>query len=383
MKPDPIPCHDGATGLYLHVPFCTSKCRYCGFYSEPVTHHDPERLIRAMMIELKRYRTIGQIETVYVGGGSPTALPLNLLDLLLEGVESYWPGRSEFTVECNPGQTDAELLSLLARRGVNRLSFGVQSFDAEELVFLGRCHSPERAIRAIGRARQFGFENVGLDLIFAIPGSTPASWKRSLESAIALGIEHISAYSLSIEPGTALYAAREAGRLELVDEETDRAMYEMAIDILAAAGHIQYEISNFARDGFRCLHNQGYWANRPYVGIGPAAGSYWNGRRTSNVADIERYVARIEAGLPGYERSESPSLADRICETAVLNLRMREGIDLTHFRALTGTDFVETFSKPLTRYRHQGLIEFASNRVRLAREALAVADPILCDFSAF
>ncbi len=383
MKTDLIPLQDEAVGLYLHIPFCTRKCRYCSFYSEPVADHDARRLISSMIAELDRYRAVETINTIYIGGGSPTALPLNLLDRLLETIVSIWPKPREFTVECNPKQIDTSVLSVLSKHGVNRLSFGVQSFNTEELALLGRGHSPDQAIRAIGQAYDFSFGNIGLDLIFAIPDSTLASWKHSLESAIALGVEHISAYGLSIEPGTALYQAKKAGQLAVVDEETDRAMYEMAIDELGKADFAQYEISNFAREGFRCLHNQGYWANRPYIGIGPAAGSYWNGRRMSNVADIGQYIQRIEAGLAGYECSEQPSPTDRICETAVLNLRTRDGIDLSHFRVMTGVDFVEMFSTSLRRYERQGLMEVTSDRVRLSRRALAVADPILCDFSAF
>lgn len=383
MKTDVVPLPDQAVGLYLHVPFCTSKCRYCSFYSEPVGGSDPARLVSAMVTELHRYRNVEAVSTVYIGGGSPTSLPLHLLDRLLDAVVSIWPARREFTVECNPGQADARVLSILAKYGVNRLSFGVQSFDARELALLGRGHGPGEAIQAIELARTFGFDNVGLDLIFAIPGSTLTSWRRSLASAIALGVQHISAYGLSFEPGTALYDARETGQLEAVDEDTDRAMYELAIDDLAAAGFAQYEISNFARGGYQCLHNRGYWANCPYIGIGPAAGSYWDGKRMTNIPDVRQYIQRIEAGLPVYEQYECPGPTERICETAVLNLRTRDGIDLVRFQMTTGADFIKTFSDPLERYEGQGLIEVTGRRVRLAREALAVADPILCDFSAF
>jgi oxygen-independent coproporphyrinogen-3 oxidase len=293
------------------------------------------------------------------------------------------PQVREFTVECNPGQTDARVLSMLRRCGVNRLSFGVQSFLPEELRFLGRCHTVQEAVNSIRTAYDLGFDNVGIDLIFAIPGSTLASWRRSLEAAAALGVQHISAYALSIEQGTALHTAVLAGELEPIDEDLDRAMYDLAIDYLTSAGFAQYEISNFAREGFACLHNQGYWENRSYLGIGPSAASYWHSGRTMNISNIREYVVRIEAGQAVVDQSECVDSTDRVCETAVLNLRTRKGVDLAAFRAATGADFTEVFAVPVERYRRQSLIEVDAAGVRLARQALPIADSILCEFSSF
>ena len=372
-----------APGLYLHVPLCTSKCRYCGFYSQPLAGRDPDRLVSALVREVQEYRSVPAVRTIYVGGGSPTCLPMHLLAELIETAASIWPQAQEFTVECNPGQVSVERLSMLARCGVNRLSFGVQSFHAAELGLLGRRHTADDARRSIDQAQRLGFDNVGIDLIFAIPGSTLASWEHCLCSALALGVQHVSAYSLSFEPGTPLDESRRLGQIETVDEETDRAMYEMTIDYLASAGFAQYEVSNFARDGFACRHNQGYWENRPYIGIGPSAASYWQGERTANVADIDAYIRRMEAGSSPIEERDRPTRADRICETAVLNLRTRKGVDLIEFHRRTGADFRKIFELPLRRHECAGLLEVTADRVRLARKALAVADSVLCDFSAF
>lgn len=382
MNAHSVPLHDEAVGLYMHVPFCNGKCHYCGFYSEALSDHDAPSLVSALIAELDRYRAVSAIRTVYIGGGSPTCLPHELLAALVGAVTSRWPARQEFTVECNPGQVSSRTLSMLHGNGVNRLSFGVQSFHPEELALLGRHHSVAQAVQAIELAQELGFDNVGLDLIFAIPGSTPASWEYSLRSAIALGVQHISAYSLSFEPGTPLDKARQTGHVREVDEEMDRAMYELAIDYLISSGFTQYEISNFAREGFACTHNQGYWQNRPYIGIGPSAGSYWQGKRTINVSDIHRYVHRIETGRDAFEQCELIDRAGRVCETAVLNLRTCDGIDLPTFRQTTGVDFREVFRIPVRRYERQGLIEIDGDRVRLARKALGVADSVLCDFSA-
>lgn len=376
-------------GLYVHVPVCRSKCRYCGFYSMPVGGVDAGRLVDGLLRELEWTDDAIEFCTAYIGGGSPTALPAAELIRFAQRVRERCPQAQEFTVECNPGQVSAGLLEKLRAAGVNRLSFGAQSFNARELELLGRAHSVEQIAAAVAMARQAGFKNVGLDLIFAIPGSTLADWQASLEAAVALNIDHVSAYSLSFEAGTVFDAWRRAGRLAAVDEELDRAMYERAIERLEWAGLRQYEISNFARPGYECRHNLGYWANRPYVGIGPAAASYLTngeaqtgGRRITNDADIGRYLAAVEDGRAAPAEVNAVNADDRVCETAVLNLRRREGIDLAEFRGRTGCDVMRTFPQPIGRYRQMGLIEVTDRAVRLTGRALPIADTILCDFSA-
>jgi oxygen-independent coproporphyrinogen III oxidase len=376
------PCkrrQDGC-GLYVHVPFCDGKCRYCSFYSKPIASHDSQRLVHALTVELDRYRS-AEVRTLYVGGGSPTALPLNQLTELVHTLAVRWPATAEFTVECNPGQTNAAVLDMLREAGVSRLSFGVQSFHDHELKLLGRRHSVRQATDSVRQALDAGFESVGIDLIFALPGSTPDSWRYTLEAAIALGVPHISAYSLSYEPGTALSDAAQRGEIKRLDEDTDRAMYDLAIDCLAAAGIAQYEISNFARPGCECLHNQGYWENRPYIGVGPSAASYWQGARTTNVSDIDDYIRAVEAGFSAEEERSCPDADERICETAILNLRRREGVDRAGFRRATGVDFLKTFARPVERYRRLGLLDVDETQIRLSRAALAVADSVLVDFA--
>jgi len=349
------------------------------------------RLVDGLLRELERYDGV-EFCTVYVGGGSPTALPAEELIRLAGALGARCPRAGEFTVECNPGQVDADLLAGLRTAGVNRLSFGAQSFVARELALLGRGHSVEQVGAAVAMARRAGFENVGLDLIFAIPGSTLGDWQASLEAAVGLNIEHVSAYSLSFEAGTVFDAWRQAGRLAAVDEELDRAMYEGAIERLERAGLVQYEISNFARPGCECRHNLGYWANRPYVGIGPAAASYLTtsigaeagkaNRRIANEADVGRYLAAMEVGLSVPAAVEVVSPEDAVCETAVLNLRRRGGIELAEFRRQTGRDAMRIFADPIGHYRALGLIEVTDRAVRLTRQALPVADTVLCDFAA-
>ena len=393
QKFDCEPCQSGkrAAGLYVHIPFCEAKCRYCGFYSEPIKNHAPDRLVSAIITELSEKRgrpalskvegALFPLQTIYIGGGSPSCLPTEQLLRLIREITSHWPKPEEFTIEVNPGQVSKDILSRLRIAGVTRISIGAQSFNPDELTFLGRRHSVGEIRRAVEMAGQAGFENIGLDLIFAIPHSTLESWKYSLRSAINLGVQHISAYALTYEEGTPLQKAVEAGEVEPVDEETDWQMYDMTIDELEKAGFKQYEISNFAKPGFECKHNLNYWANKPYIGIGPAAGSYWNGKRTLNIADIKKYIEAIEQGATVIDESETPDNTQIACETAVLNLRRRCGIILDEFEKQTGFDATKLFAEPIGRYRELGLIETAEGRLFLTRGALAIADSVLCDFS--
>jgi oxygen-independent coproporphyrinogen-3 oxidase len=331
---------------------------------------------------LGQYDHIEAFQTVYIGGGSPSCLPAEQLLRLIREITSHWPKPEEFTIEVNPGQVKKDILSQLVAAGVNRISIGAQSFNSDELNFLGRRHSVGDIDRTVEMARQAGFENIGLDLIFAIPHSTLDSWQYSLRSAIDLGVQHISAYALTYEEGTPLQKAVEAGEVAPVDEEIDRQMYETTIDELEKAGFEQYEISNFAKPGFECKHNLNYWANKPYIGIGPAAGSYWQGERTLNIADIKKYIEAIEQGTTVTDESETPDNTQIACETAVLNLRRRCGIILDEFEKQTGFDAMKLFAEPIGRYRKLGLIETAEGQLFLTRDALPIADSVLCDFSA-
>jgi oxygen-independent coproporphyrinogen III oxidase len=282
----------------------------------------------------------------------------------------------------NPGQVNRDIFILLNTSGVNRISIGAQSFNTDELKFLGRRHSTADISQAVRSAKKAGFDNIGLDLIFAIPDSTLNSWEKTLRSAIELDVQHISAYALTYESNTPLQKAVETGKVTPIDEETDRQMYDMTIDTLENAGFKQYEISNFAKPGFECKHNLNYWANFPYLGIGPAAASYWDDQRTLNIADITKYISSIERGASIITESETPGKTQVTCETAVLNLRRRCGIILEEFKIQTGFDALELFAEPISKYINLGLIRQNKRRLYLTRKALPIADSVLCDFSA-
>lgn len=367
-------------GLYVHIPFCVRKCRYCAFYSVPLSHQDPETFVDTLLIELKGYETKA-ITTAYIGGGSPSCLPSSALHRLIEGINRACPNITELTVELNPGQTNRPQLQNLLELGVNRLSFGVQSFNKQELLLLGRSHDAAQAQQAILDAHTVGCSNIGLDLIFAIPGSTRESWKSTLATAMDLDIHHIAAYSLTYEANTPLERMRRQGTVQPVDEDTDRQMYETAMDVLPVAGYPQYEISNFARPGFACRHNLGYWRNAPFLGIGPGAASYWDGIRRQNATDIEYYSRCLRQQQQPWIEQVSPPTADRICETAVLSLRLARGIDSHDFYHQTGADLWETFGSTIEQHQQAGLLHCTEHGIRLTRAARPIADRVLCDFT--
>lgn len=371
--------------LYIHIPFCLSKCRYCAFYSEPVECHDTSSVIDTMIEELKRY-DVNQFKTIYVGGGSPTCLDDKLLLRLIRELSDYCKPDCEFTVECNPGQLSQSLAGGLRNLNVNRLSIGAQSFLQDELDFLGRTHTAEDSVRAVNFARQAGFENISIDLIFAIPGSNMNSLRQSITYALDLKPDHISAYSLTYEGQTPLNRAFHAGEIKPIDEEIDREMYESVIDELVGAGFEHYEISNFALPGHQCRHNHAYWANRPYIGIGPGATSYYDGVRYTNIADIKKYTDAIAQSKSPVVESRTADLLETACETAVLNLRRIDGIDLEQFHAQTGYDARELFADAISQNISNGLLQEKSDsqgalRICLTRKALPIADTVLCDFS--
>ena len=367
--------------LYVHIPFCRAKCRYCGFYSVPAAGLDVPRLVNALLAELDSYGLPKNFAyTISIGGGSPTCLPDELLFFLVSELTARAGRPEEFTLEANPAQITAQTLSALYLQGVNRISISAQSFNTAELAFLGRPYAPKEISRVVHDARAAGFKNISLDLIFAIPGQTPATWRDTLNSAIDCGVEHISAYSLSYEHNTPLKTLLEKGHIEQVDEETDRAMYETAIAMLGEAGIAQYEISNFACRGFECRHNGVYWANRPWVGIGPAAASYWQGTRTANISDVAAYCTMVEDGQKPCVEIETPTTLETICQTAILNLRRISGIDLCQFQQHTGVSALELFAEPIARYQTLGLIFVTAGSICLTAEALPIADSILCDF---
>lgn len=367
---------------YIHIPFCSRKCRYCAFYSVVAEVQTQQQYLDALRREWFLYDSPAPFSTVFLGGGSPTAMDRGLLFDLVGWMNRLRLPQAEFSIEVNPGQTDASFFDELLRRGINRISIGAQSFSDDELGFLGRIHSASDVVKCFSDARAAGFDNIGLDLMFAIPGSTLRDWQTTLHKAIDLNPAHISAYSLTYEGDTPLVQAMQSGHITPIDEDLDRAMYETAMDTLESAGLNQYEISNFARPGFECRHNLRYWHNKPYLGFGPAAASCYRGKRTENVSDLESYIKAIQDGQFAYESQQVLTPLDVACETAVLNLRVRPGIHPETFKQRTGFDIMQLFAAPIAGHLAQNHLEWHNENLRLTRSALAITDKILCDFAA-
>lgn len=374
------PCSDASIGLYVHLPFCRQKCRYCGFYSVPIDTADPQPVLEAILAEWDWRRPPEPLETLYVGGGSPNVLGHDKLCRFLERLVAKLNAKPlEFTVEISPPQTDTNFFRSLLDLGVNRISIGSQSFHPDELRMLGRQHSPLECIQTVGAAFNAGFVNIGLDLIAAIPASTPKTLMASIQQAIDLKVAHLSLYCLEWEPHTPLTALRDAGKLAEVDPDLQVEMLTTAQRELIAAGFQHYEISNYARTGFSCRHNIRYWKNLPVVGIGPAASSWYEKKRTDNIPDIQEYVSRIKSKKPPYRHIHQPTPLEIACQTAILGLRMADGIALAEFYQQTGFDFETLFAPTVAEHLANGVLEKTPTHIRLTRPGLWLADTVARD----
>ena len=375
--------------LYVHVPFCRSLCGYCDFYSDVLDPAAVRPLVDALLCELAGQAAAQTLrfDTIYVGGGTPTVLPTPELHRLLSGLRDHAasPDETEFTVEANPATVTDEVAAVLVGAGVNRVSLGAQSFDASELHLLERTHRPEQVAETVAICRRAGIRNVNLDLIFGVPGQTPASWLRSLRVALALEPQHMSCYGLTYEPGTPLRERLDAGLVSRVDEDVDAEMYELAQGTLSAGGLEQYEISNFARPGRECRHNLRYWHNEPYLGIGPAAVGFIDETRYKNIADTAAYVRAIGEGRSPWCEQERLPPDRRARETAMLELRLTAGIDRRRFAERYGTDPAVLFADAIERHVAAGLLStgedsLCPSAIRLTRAGLLVADTVMADF---
>ncbi len=370
-----------AIGWYLHLPFCRTKCGYCDFYSLGTIPELVDRLIDSLLAEVARRNPGRIVETIFVGGGTPTEMPSAALERLLATIAAAAGPVDEFTVEANPTSAAELDLSMLRHCGVDRISFGAQSFHPDDLRVLERLHDPRHIAECVRAARAAGFDNLNLDFIYGIPGQTALRWRDTLRRAIDLAPEHLSCYALMYEPGTALTRRRREGRLSPCDDELEVEMFEMTIDELTAAGYEHYEISNFARPGRQCRHNLIYWENREYLGIGPSAVSYLNGRRSKSLADVRRYVELAAGDLADLivEDETLPPQA-RAAETAVQMLRLTRGIDWGRFRELAQHDAASLFAKPIEKHRDLGLLEVDAEGARLTRRGLLLSNQVMQDF---
>lgn len=374
-------------GLYIHIPFCLKKCSYCDFVSylyDPVLASEYcAALVREMELYSKRLPAGDRkVETLFIGGGTPTCLSTGDLVTILESCHYYFhllPG-IEISMEANPGTVDVEKLHSVHRAGVNRLSLGIQACQERLLQLLGRIHSFSEAVEAVQAAREAGFTNLNLDLIFGIPGQEIEEWHYCLEQIIGLAPTHVSTYGLQLEEDTLLLQEVQAGKLEPCSEEVELKMYEEAIEMLGNAGFEHYEISNFALPGYQCRHNLRYWYNLPYLGLGTAAHSYMGHRRFSNEISPGKYVHRIITGELAVAEAEDLPLFTSMAETMILGLRLLEGLDLNAFADRFGMRAEEVFAGQISRLLDLGLVEFGEGILRLTRKALPVANRVFVEF---
>jgi len=378
-------------GLYIHIPFCERKCPYCDFNS----YAGQERLFRPLASALvQEIEWVGAVYgypdtvTIYIGGGTPTVLPTELLANVLAACRRAFriASDAEITCEANPGTVDQSRFSALRRMGVNRLSMGVQSFNDDELRFLGRIHTASEAEAAFAAARQAGFDNINLDLIFGLPGQAETTWMRTLERAILLEPEHLSLYALSVEPGTPLAAWVSSGWVPPPDDDLAADLYELAMDQLEAAGYVQYEISNWARQGgggrlWMCRHNLIYWHNRAWLGFGPGAHSSLGGRRWANVLSPNEYIARIQASRSPVDWHEEIGPRLSMGETMMLGLRLvREGVRAAEFKRRYGQPLEAVFGEEVDELVRLRLLEHVNDAVRLTRWGRLLGNQVFMHF---
>lgn len=366
---------------YVHVPFCAHRCGYCDFTLIARRPDLVDDYLAALAVELATLSQPQTVDTLFFGGGTPTYLNADQLRRLCELLRRWMILDSgyEWSVEANPTDLTNDKLDVLREAGVNRISLGVQSFDAGQLKLLERDHDGMVARDAIARLRE-RFENVSLDLIFGVPGQTLEQWHATLEQAIGLGVQHISTYGLTFERGTQFWSKRTKGMIASVPEETERAMYEAAMDRLPRQGYQQYEISNFAQPGFVCRHNQTYWRAEPFYGFGPGAASLLRGVRRTNHRSVTTWIRRTLAGEPSIGEQEELDVEAAAREAVMLGLRQCRGIELTAFEQRFGMSLRSLAPEAYDHFVNTTLLECSPTHVGLTREGRCLADSVILEF---
>ena len=367
--------------LYIHIPFCKKKCKYCDFLSGPSTADERESYVKSLCQDIRSYAHLAEacrVISIFVGGGTPSTLTAFQMQQIFSAVRATFvvEENAEITVEMNPGTVDREKLSGYKKCGINRLSIGLQSTKNRELQILGRIHTYEEFLQSYQWAREAGFQNINIDLMFAIPGQTGEAWRAHLRQVAELKPEHISAYSLIIEEGTPFAECE----LDLPDEDTEYQMYEDTAEILERYGYRQYEISNYAKQGYMCRHNAGYWQRLEYLGFGLGASSLYGGMRFSNTHQMQEYLK--ESRNPDQIRKDVTVLSrnEQIEEFMFLGLRMTEGISEKKFEENFNVRLMDIYGDILQKYEETGFMEHIETKWRLTRKGIHVSNHILADF---
>ena len=372
--------------LYLHIPFCIKKCDYCDFLSGPSIRAGQEAYIYALLREME---TVSKnlkkrpVDTVFIGGGTPSVPECDVMEKLLQGLRDYFlfSADAEVTIEANPGTLTPEKLSIYRKYGINRISIGLQSPNNKELAMLGRIHNYAQFLESFQMAREAGFSNINVDLMSALPGQTVDSWKRTLEQVIALQPEHISSYSLILEEGTDFWENEEIEKA-LPSEQAERIMYHYTKKCLQSAGYERYEISNYAKAGYACRHNQVYWTGGTYLGMGLGAASYWNGMRFSNSSDMGEYITNCKQGMITENRKDVIAVTkkNQMEEYMFLGLRLMAGVSVSEFERRFGVPMEQVYGLVIRSYTEQGLLKTERDRLMLTELGIDVSNSVIADF---
>ncbi len=371
--------------VYIHIPFCAAKCKYCDFNSYDDIGHLQEEYVECLLQELDMYKDVLQqhlVKTVYIGGGTPTYLTDKLLARLLCGVRERMniDDNAEVSIESNPGTLTKSKLTLLYQSGVNRLSIGVQSLDDDILNCLGRIHTTKQFIDNYSLARKVGFDNINVDLMFSLPGQTLEKWQETIKAVVALAPTHLSCYSLKIEENTPFYRAYEEQRLVLPDDKTDRQMYEILKLMLAQEGYHHYEISNFAKPTFACHHNLVYWQCQPYIGIGAGAHSFVHNQRYVNEMLPRRYIQKTKQNTRSTVEQKQISYHEQMSDFIILGLRLIQGVAYQEFYRKFNLTVGEVFPGKVDRYIKMGLMEKDETHFWLTTRGIDISNQIFIDF---
>jgi len=366
-------------GLYIHIPFCLSKCGYCSFYSIAAAQLIPE-FIQAVVKEMAFYKnTFSSFDTVYIGGGTPSLLSARQIGDILNAVHCNFDidRQAEITMEVNPGDVSLEYFQALRKLGINRLNIGIQSFDDQILKFLGRRHTTKEATAAMNAARKADFENIGLDLIYGIHGQDINSWNKTLKRALSFSPEHLSCYQLSLDHKTPLCKQYKKEGIKLTEENEALGFFMTTSQVFTDAGYTHYEVSNFARnDSFRSRHNMKYWRHTPYLGLGPAAHSFRGNERWWNKADVEAYLRRIAKGEKPVDQSEQLSQVELALEALFLGLRTKDGIDLAEYKARFDVDLLSDKKRIIDELIANKLVQIKNGCLCPTITGMAVADSL-------
>jgi len=370
-------------GIYIHIPFCKKICSYCDFY-RIILPEDKSLLIEALVKEAevrRRYLSDEKVSTVYFGGGTPSVLELSDLRKILDSVKNVFDidSGSEITIEINPDDVSVAYLNGLLKLGFNRLSIGIQSWDDEDLKFLNRRHDSVQAEQALYSALETGFENVSIDLIYGLPRMSSAAWTRNLEKSLSFNIKHISAYHLTIEPGTVLGKMKKNGHISEPEEEESTNQFNILIEMAESAGFIHYEISNFGKEGYFSLHNSNYWRQVNYIGLGPSAHSFNNYSRQWNISDVKKYISAVAGDKLFFEREELDT-RKKFNEYIMTSLRTMWGIDLKYVERVFDKEGYDYIINLAGKFKEYGLMKQEKSNLILTNQGKMISDNIISEF---